>query len=54
MKLKFDPTKLLPVASMALGLAGMLVSNKMKSNEQTAMKMELKNELIKELTQKHE
>ena len=53
MKLKFDPTKLLPVASMALGLAGMVVSNIMKNNETKTMKTELKDEIIKELTKEH-
>lgn len=50
MKFKFDATKLLPVAVMLLGAAGTLLSNKVDANNRKAMKAELKEELLKELT----
>ena len=52
MKIKFDPKKLLPVASLVLGLAGTLISNKIQANERETMKAELKEELMKDLLNK--
>lgn len=52
MKIKFDASKLLPVAVMLLGAAGTLLSNKVDSNNRKAMKAEIKEELIKELSKK--
>lgn len=49
MNIKLDPKKLLPVASLALGLAGTLISNKIQANERATMKAEIKEELMKDL-----
>lgn len=50
MKFKFDANKVLPVAVTLLGLAGTLLSNKVDANNRKALKLELKDELLKELT----
>lgn len=50
MKFKIDPAKLLSVTVTALGVVGTLLASKVQSNERKAMKAELKEELIKELT----
>lgn len=50
MKFKFDPTKALSVAVTVLGVAGTLLSSKVESNNRKALKSELKEELMKELT----
>ena len=50
MKFKVDPAKLLSVTVTALGVVGTLLASKVQSNERKAMKAELKEELIKELT----
>lgn len=49
MKIKFDANKLLPLASMGLGLLGMVVSNITDTNNRNNMKAEIKEELAKEL-----
>ena len=53
MKFKMDPTKALSLVVTALGVAGTILSNKVESNSKKAMKEELKNELLKELSKKH-
>ena len=50
MKFKLDPTKVLSVAVTVLGVAGTLLSSKVESNNRKAMKSELKEELMKEIT----
>lgn len=50
MKFKMDMTKLLPVAVTMLGIAGTLLSSKVESNNRKALKSELKEELLKELS----
>lgn len=52
MKIKFDSKKVLPVVSMVIGAAGMLLSNKIDSNNRENMKAELKEELLKDLLEK--
>lgn len=47
---KIDPAKVLKVVGVGLAIAGTLVSNKIASNDQKALKGELKEELLKELT----
>lgn len=49
MNIKFDAKKLLPLASMGLGLLGMVVSNITDANNRNNMKAEIKEELAKEL-----
>lgn len=49
MKFKMDPTKVLSIASTVLSIAGMLLSNKIDSNNRKTMKSELKEEIMKEL-----
>jgi hypothetical protein len=48
-KIKIDSKKLLSGASLVLGIAGMLVSNKVQANDRNTMKSELKEELLKEM-----
>ena len=50
-KLKIDPTKALSLTVTALGVVGTLLASKVQSNDRKAMKAELKDELLKELTQ---
>lgn len=50
MKFKVDPAKILSVTVTILGIAGTLLSNKVDSNNRRAMKAELKEELLKELS----
>ena len=50
-KIKFDSAKVLSIAATALGVVGTLLSSKVQSNEMKAMKAELKEELLKEMTQ---
>lgn len=50
MKFKLDLTKVLSVAVTVLGVAGTLLSSKVESNNRKAMKSELKEELMKEIT----
>lgn len=50
MKIKFDPAKILSVTVTVLGVAGTLLASKVDSNNRKAMKSELKDELIKELS----
>ena len=50
MKFKIDPAKLLSVTVTVLGVVGTLLASKVQSNDRKAMKAELKEELIKELT----
>lgn len=47
-KPKFDSGKVLGLVSMGLGLAGMLLNNKMEANSRKEMKSELKEEIMKE------
>ena len=53
MKFKIDGSKLLSIGVTALGVIGTLLSNKVHDNEQKAMKAELKEELLKELSKKN-
>lgn len=50
-KLKIDSTKALSLTVTALGVVGTLLASKVQSNDRKAMKAELKDELLKELTQ---
>lgn len=50
MKFKFDATKALSIAVTLLGVAGTILSNKVEADNRKAMKSELKEELLKELT----
>lgn len=50
MKIKFKKEKVLSIAVMILGIVVTILSNKVSENEQKAMKEELKEELIKELS----
>lgn len=50
-KLKIDSTKALSLIVTALGVVGTLLASKVQSNDRKAMKAELKDELLKELTQ---
>lgn len=49
MKIKIDPAKALSVCVTVLGVAGTILSNVVHKNEQTAMKQELKDEIMKDL-----
>lgn len=51
-KLDVDLSKALPLISAGLGVLGMVVSDALKKNETKALKSELKEELLKELTNK--
>ena len=53
MKFKFDGAKALSIGVTALGVIGTLLSAKVHDNEQKAMKAELKEELLKELSEKN-
>lgn len=53
MKFKFDGAKALSIGVTALGVIGTLLSTKVHDNEQKAMKAELKEELLKELSKKN-
>ena len=48
--IKFDTSKLLPMAVAALGIAGTLLSNKVDANNRKTMKDELRKELLDEIT----
>lgn len=48
--IKIDSGKLLKIGSMAVGVAGLLLSNLVESNAQKSMKEELKKELLKEMS----
>ena len=50
MKIKMDPTKVLSAVVSILGVAGMLLSNKVESDNRKTMKSELKEEILKELS----
>lgn len=50
MKIKIDPAKALSVTVTILGIAGTLLTGKVEENNRKAMKSELKDELLKELT----
>lgn len=50
-KFKIDPAKALSLTVTALGVVGTLLASKVQSNDRKAMKAELKDELLKELTQ---
>lgn len=49
-KIKIDPAKALSVTVTALGVVGTLLASKVQSNDRKAMKAELKDELLKDLT----
>ena len=49
-KFKIDPAKALSVTVTALGVVGTLLASKVQSNDRKAMKAELKDELLKDLT----
>ena len=49
-KFKLDPAKLLSVTVTVLGVVGTILSSKVQSNNQKALKAELKDELLKELS----
>lgn len=53
MKFKFDSAKALSIGVTALGVIGTLLSTKVHDNERKAMKAELKEELLKELSKKN-
>ena len=50
MKFKIDSAKVLSLVVTGLGVAGTILSSKVQSNDRKAMKEELKNELLKELS----
>ena len=50
MKFKFDTTKALSIGVTLLGVLGTILSNKVESDSRKAMKSELKDELLNELT----
>ena len=52
MKIKFDPAKLLPAASILVGLAGMVIGNLNSANEKKILKAEIKDDVLKELSNK--
>lgn len=47
--IKIDPAKALKIAGMVLAVAGTVVSNIVTENDKKAAKLELKDELLKEL-----
>lgn len=47
--IKFKAEKLLPIASAALGVAAMLVSNAIQANDKKNLKAELKSEIMNDL-----
>lgn len=47
---KMQPSKLLPIAIFGLGILTSVLTNKNSAIEREAMKSELKDELLKELT----
>lgn len=49
-KFKIDPAKALSVTVTALGVVGTLLASKVQANDRKAMKAELKDELLKDLT----
>lgn len=53
MKFKFDGAKALSIGVTALEIIGTLLSTKVHDNERKAMKAELKEELLKELSKKN-
>lgn len=52
MKFKIYGTKFLSIVVTVLGVIGTILSSKVHDNEQKAMKAELKDELLKELSNK--
>ena len=48
-KLKIDKIKLLSVGVALLGIVGTLLSGKVEADKQKAMKIELKDEIMKDL-----
>lgn len=48
-KIKIDKIKILSVCASLLGLAGTLLSGKVETDKQKAMKIELKDEIMKDL-----
>jgi hypothetical protein len=49
-KFKISKEKILSGAAVLIGIIGMLLSNKVAENERNAMKKELKEELMKEIS----
>ena len=49
-KLKIDNAALLKAGATVVGIAGMLLSNVVASNEQKKMKMEIEEDLLKKLS----
>lgn len=45
--MKIKPEKLLPIASMALGLIGMVVNNAIQENDKKKLKEEIVQDLLK-------
>lgn len=52
MKIKIDPVKALSIAVTTLTVVGNLLSVKVDANNRKAMKAELKNELLEEISGK--
>lgn len=50
-KFEIDPAKVLSVTVTVLGIAGTLLSNKVEGNNRKKMKAEIKDELVKELSE---
>lgn len=54
MKIKFNSTTALRVASTVIGVAGLLIGNMVAANEREALKEELKDELKDELSKEND
>jgi hypothetical protein len=50
-KFEIDPAKVLSVTVTVLGIAGTILSNKVDGNNRKKMKAEIKEELVKELSE---
>ena len=47
--IKIDPTKVLGIAVIALGIAGTLLSNKLEDRKMNDLKSELKDDILKQI-----
>lgn len=47
--IKLDPKKVLPIVSGLIGIAGMVVTGLVESNNRKALKTEIKDEVLKEI-----
>lgn len=47
--IKIDPTKVLGIAVTALGIAGTLLSNKLEDRKMNDLKIELKDDILKQI-----